>query len=599
MVSIILLAILSPFTFSKPVDALLPFFGGDGTSFHPYLITHVEQLQEIENTSLSAYYELWCDIDASGTSSWNTGAGFLPIGTAASFTGSFNGRGYTINNLFINRPTTNYIGLFSLVEGAVIQNVALTNINITGEHTVGGLIAWANNTLVSGCHIEGDITSTSTGQAGGLIGYAKGIIVISGCHTSGTVVSAAANGVSVGGIVGQNAATGTIEFSYSMCSVTGKSYIGGIVGSSGGSGVATIAQCFSTGNIISATWGAGGIIGDNMGDGGSITDCYARGDVTGNQAVGGALGSFYDGTIINIYSTGKVTGNTDVGGLHGNDGGTEEIAPCFWDNQTSNQTTSITGTGKTTAQMKTQSTFTGWDFYSIWAIDGITNDGYPYFGYGGYAPPWPGEDYVPTNLLAIPLSSSEIALSWDMGVNTTSTRVMAKTGGWPSAYNDPYATLVYEGSALSATNNNLDAGTTYYYRAWGRLGGGYSEDYAEDLATTFMGAGGGDEATAPMPPWWFQNPSCAAYNQTPVFGLMTTLFASYDLPECTGCLLVTIFILILIGILVYSLTHNALTSGLILAVAIVVMSLAGLLPMWMLLVVLVMVIGITFAWSRA
>jgi len=217
----------------------------------------------------------------------------------------------------------------------------------------------------------------------------------------------------------------------------------------------------------------------------------------------------------------------------------------------------------------------------------------------GWLPPWPGPDYVPYNLLAIPISSTEIALTWNLGVNTTGSRIMGKTGGWTSAYDDSNATLVYEGSGTSATNEGLTPGTTYYYRAWGELNGTYSEDYAEDLATTFMGAGGGDEATAPMPPWWFQNPSCAAYNQTPVFGLMTTLFASYDLPECTGCLLVTIFLLILIGILVYSLTHNALTSGLILAVAIVVMSIAGLLPMWMLLVVLIMVIGITFAWSRA
>jgi hypothetical protein len=44
------------------------------------------------------------------------------------------------------------------------------------------------------------------------------------------------------------------------------------------------------------------------------------------------------------------------------------------------QTTSACATGNTTAQMKTQSTFTdaGWDFDNVWTMDGVTNDGYPF-----------------------------------------------------------------------------------------------------------------------------------------------------------------------------------------------------------------------------
>jgi hypothetical protein len=111
--------------------------------------------------------------------------------------------------------------------------------------------------------------------------------------------------------------------------------------------------------------------------------------------------------------------------------------------------------------------------------------------------------------------------------------------------------------------------------------------------------GGGDNLTVPEPPWWFQEPSCAAFENLPIFGLMQSTFVSYDLPECTGCLLITIFLLLLVSIVAYTITHNALTSGLVLAAAIVITSIAGLLPMWMLLVALLIVVGVGFSWSRA
>ncbi|MFT4327012.1 MAG: hypothetical protein ACMXYK_05910, partial [Candidatus Woesearchaeota archaeon] len=43
------------------------------------------------------------------------------------------------------------------------------------------------------------------------------------------------------------------------------------------------------------------------------------------------------------------------------------IVASFWDTQTSNQTNSSGGEGKTTAQMRQVSTFTGWNFTDIWS----------------------------------------------------------------------------------------------------------------------------------------------------------------------------------------------------------------------------------------
>jgi hypothetical protein len=104
---------------------------------------------------------------------------------------------------------------------------------------------------------------------------------------------------------------------------------------------------------------------------GTISNCYATGSVTvgvNSYFLGGLCGVNY-GTISNSYATGSVSGDFYDGGLCGyNWSGT--IINCFWDVQTSGVTYSDGGTGKTTAQMQTQSTFTdaGWDF-----VDEIAN----------------------------------------------------------------------------------------------------------------------------------------------------------------------------------------------------------------------------------
>jgi thioredoxin 1 len=78
------------------------------------------------------------------------------------------------------------------------------------------------------------------------------------------------------------------------------------------------------------------------------------------------VGGNYGGTVTHCYSTGPVSGRQDVGGLVGISGGGigGGVTDSFWDTQTSGQTTSAGGTGKTTAEMQTATTFleAGWDF---------------------------------------------------------------------------------------------------------------------------------------------------------------------------------------------------------------------------------------------
>src|ERR1700733_13215135 len=134
---------------------------GSGTSSDPYMIYSVSDavggLQYIPTESLSAYYELANNINAAETSSWNAGAGFTPIGTSGSpFTGNFNGNNFTISNLFINLPATNYIGLFGVTNASTIKNVGLLNVNVTGAGYVGGLVGYNNNaSLVDNSYVTG------------------------------------------------------------------------------------------------------------------------------------------------------------------------------------------------------------------------------------------------------------------------------------------------------------------------------------------------------------------------------------------------------------------------------------------------------------
>jgi len=147
----------------------------------------------------------------------------------------------------------------------------------------------------------------------------------------------------------------------------------------------SITESYAVGDVIAAgtTYNVGGLIGYMSAIvSATVTDCYARGDVAGVNQVGGLIGFIDGGTVSNTYAAGYVGAVSGGGGLIGkNNFNRGTILNSFWDTQTSGLGTSAGGTGKPTAEMKTQSTFTsvGWDFAAIWQIQGYVNDGYPFF----------------------------------------------------------------------------------------------------------------------------------------------------------------------------------------------------------------------------
>jgi len=155
----------------------------------------------------------------------NGGKGWQPIGDGDNpFTGTFDGQEYQIEDLFINRPTENGVGLFSYVdEGGVIENVGMVNIDVTGCLSVGGLVG-ANEGTVSNSYSTGSLTGNDF--IGGLLGVNSFGGTVSNSYSTGNVTG----NECVGGLVGYNRLWSTVSNSYSSGNVTGHYSVGGLVG---------------------------------------------------------------------------------------------------------------------------------------------------------------------------------------------------------------------------------------------------------------------------------------------------------------------------------------------------------------------------------
>ncbi len=162
------------------------------------------------------------------------------------------------------------------------------------------------------------------------------------------------------------------------CNVTGNSSTAGLVGEA--DGISTIQNCYTIGYIVGYN-STGGLVGfANCTAGATISNCYSRAIVSGNYYTAGLVGEAWRVIFTNCYSSGQVISNqTQKGGFIGRNINST-ANDCFWDTETSGLATSLIGTGKTTAEMKTQATFTNWNFATnpiIWDID-AENSGYPH-----------------------------------------------------------------------------------------------------------------------------------------------------------------------------------------------------------------------------
>ncbi|PTN31442.1 GLUG motif-containing protein [Desulfonatronum sp. SC1] len=345
--------------------AQVVYSGGDGTSENPWKISTPGQLNAVRN-HLDSHFILINDIDL-GLAPYNQGEGWEPIGTdfSSPFTGTFDGDGYVINGLFINRDS-DYQGLFGYTDGATIKNLGVTDVNITGARFIGGLVGQDVGSSIENCFTTG--TVTGRGYVGGLMGSNGGSI--SNCSSTAAVLAGELPDGNHGGLVGYNGGSGTIMNSYTAGDVTGNYHLGGLAGFNDG----MISYSYASGKVTGNN-GVGGLVGYY--EGVMLSNCYATGEVTGDDKVGGLVGSNWT-EIINSYSTGPVSGASNVGGLIGENRFSGTMPNSFFDSQTTGQSDVGKGTPKTTTEMIQQATFVDWDFHTVWGIDSGKNYGYPY-----------------------------------------------------------------------------------------------------------------------------------------------------------------------------------------------------------------------------
>lgn len=316
------------------------FAGGDGTKDNPYLVSTKEHLNNVRKYP-SAYFKLLNDIDISSISNWE------PIGNSyEKFTGNFDGSGHAVYGLKINvseAEDISYFGLFGYVKDGVIKNLGVMNSEISVEASgsnydlsvyTGGIAGSINNTTVENCCFDGNITVSANSlckddyaaasvSAGGISGSVYEGSLISKCYNSGNIT-----------------ATSESVSSYDY------SYAGGIAGNLY---AGEIKNCYNVGNMYSDGY-SGGISGKTEGNEnnpmGKIINCYNIGEIMSTDYYSGGISGAVYGSAENCYYLDTISKGTESG---------------FGDM-----------TSCTLEEMKQQKTFEGFDFKTVWTMDGNT-----------------------------------------------------------------------------------------------------------------------------------------------------------------------------------------------------------------------------------
>ncbi|MCF7976138.1 MAG: hypothetical protein K9N55_20130 [Phycisphaerae bacterium] len=329
------------------------FAGGTGEPNAPYQIATAQQLCAIGSDAnlLDKHFVLVNDIDLDPNL---PGGQVFDRAVIFRFQGCLDGHGYVIKNLVVD-ANRGHGGLFeTIVPLGRVENLILEGIRIACHGYVGSMVG-VNGGTISNCVSSAHIVGTGR-YAGGLVGYnMNGRIIRS--HSTGTVTGEN----SVGGLVGSN--NGTIQDCSSDSEVSGISNVGGLAGENG----------VLYGDVVFR---------------GTLTSCYASGPVLGVDRVAGLIGyNGQFGEVVHCYAAGPVSGQTRTGGLIG-ESYYGYIESCVWDIQSSGQPLSAAGSGKTTAQMQTRSTYAAWGCDHAWTLEDSVD--YPRLTWQGF----PGEPIV-------------------------------------------------------------------------------------------------------------------------------------------------------------------------------------------------------------
>ncbi len=363
-----------------------------------------------------------CGYEALAGPAANEGRGWQPIAASIyPFSGTFDGQGYEIRDLFIDRPEQPGVGLFREIgEGGVIDNVGVVNATVTGRRHVGGLVGSIDLGTVSNSYFGGSVTGE--GSVGGLVGTIDLGTVSNSHYDYDHVLINGENTITIGALFTEDFQQWLADDKYlnvderlsqedgyyllnslsdfeqllafgqddslrfrlkgDLALDTHSNFcIPYLAGEFDGNGHKVLNLSFSSGVVshvglfgfvasggkvrevavdnadVSGNEAVGGLVGLNHGE---IRNCCATGSVAGESRVGGVAGS-NEGTVSNSYSACNVTGDTRVGGAVGLNLGT-----------VTNTYSSVSVTGESSV-----GGLVGWNFGAIrnsYATAGISGD---------------------------------------------------------------------------------------------------------------------------------------------------------------------------------------------------------------------------------
>lgn len=288
---LLVMAILMPY---GGAWAQTPPSKGDGKVGNPYIITKAAELAWFRNEvnrdggNTRACAKLTADIDLkdfchAADASKNLGElSWEPIGVGNAYTGTFDGSGKTISNLYI-KAEKREAGLFGYTFQSTIKNLTFENANVTNTELYTGILVGVagyqttlqNIKISTKCQIIGGKDYTG-GIAGSLDGNAYNCV------------------------------------NYAM--VQGQEDVGGLFGLYNRTGNSMTA-CANYGNVTATSKTVGGLVGYYSS--GTIQDCANYGNIEGTYNVGGMAGYVSKGKMQNVFCYGNVsaTDNTIRGGM--------------------------------------------------------------------------------------------------------------------------------------------------------------------------------------------------------------------------------------------------------------------------------------------
>lgn len=334
------------------LTAQAQFHGGSGTEQDPYLVSDGYDLADIANYRTS-YFKQVADIDLTEWIEDNAPTlGWMPIGTTdAPFQGSFDGGGYTIYGLNINRPTNDYIGLFGYVTGGLnISNINIEAPSVKGQKFVG-VIAGYSEATISNCCVQSATIQGNGDYVGGICGYSA--YNANGNNITGNRVNIfLLSGLNnVGGIVGEvkyNVSVSNNEVT--ALKISGYSNVGGIAGKTG-TGSTVSRSIAIVERLVATNDCAGGIVGLAQN---AIEGCYSFANISAGITGGGICG--YGGKFVSYSKT-----QSSSSWPSAPSGSVFYINSCVYDGTiTSNKSGGIIGTNLGFAQgTKDNRTYTG------------------------------------------------------------------------------------------------------------------------------------------------------------------------------------------------------------------------------------------------